>query len=158
MKVYNWEREVQGWFLGDPWLPVFKWMNIILAGEEVMTLALPWLTLAMILTTDHWVVLFVGAFLSVRHVEAWIKERVKRGRPDCPAEWGFPSGDCMVVTTWALPLLGIWGLVPILLVAWARIAQERHWPLDVLAGIGLGMFLTLPLFVASWWDLVRVLG
>ena len=147
MTVFAWERTVQGGIarMSQPVLPTVRVLNIILAGEEVMTTAAPWLVAGVLLTSGWPVALLIAvALLTARHVEAWAKTLAHRGRPRDETETGLPSGDCAIVTIWALPLLGWWGFLPIAFVVWARMALGAHWPLDVLAGAGTGVVLVAP--------------
>ena len=148
--VFTWERAVQGWVVRESTrlVGLIRVANIALAGEEVMTTAAPGLTLAVLLTAGLPVaVLFLAAFLSARHVEAWAKGLAHRGRPRDEAENGLPSGDCAIITIWASVLLGWWAVLPIAFVMWARMALGAHWPLDTVIGVVMGLALIAPALV-----------
>ena len=102
-------------------------------------------------------------------LERSIKKRVRRVRPfqalDAvhmtqprrPSDPSFPSGDALrvwflvFVIAWTLPVsaAALWTLILLAaLVSLGRIALGAHYPLDVLAGSGLG------LFFAAWLPLI----
>ena len=148
--VFAWERALQGRVAraSARLVGLIRAVNIALAGEEVMTTAAPGLALAVLLTAGPSVaVLFLAAFLSARHVEAWAKGLAHRGRPRDEAENGLPSGDCAIVTIWASALLGWWAVLPIAFVMWARMALGAHWPLDTVIGVVMGLALIAPALV-----------
>lgn len=68
-------------------------------------------------------------------------------------QYSFPSGHCMTLTVvgifvgWryhaVFPVL----LVMVLLLCWARMAAAHHYPSDLLAGIGIGLLVAIPLAV-----------
>lgn len=150
MRLYNWEPPVQAFIqrISSPFVNVLRSLNILLGGEECMTLAVPWLVGLAFLTQEPWVAFLLGVgLLSSRHVEAWAKPWLggpPRGRPRDPAEDGMPSGDCAVVTIWASVLLGWWAVLPVAVVMWARVALRAHWPLDTVAGVVQGVVLAGP--------------
>jgi membrane-associated phospholipid phosphatase len=62
-----------------------------------------------------------------------------------PPEQSFPSGHvaCTVAAARALsrhyPASAPWGLLATLIIAFARLAKGAHWPLDVAAGLVIGL-------------------
>lgn len=158
LPLFDWERAVWRWVVlhtHSKVVKVLKVLNIWLGGEEGVTLRTPWLTAGVLwLHGPEVAVLFLAALLVSRHVEAWAKPLfgTKRGRPRDPVEPGLPSGDCAVTTIWALNLLGVWGVIPITIVVWARMALRAHWPLDTVAGIAQGVILSLP---ALGWSILK---
>ena len=142
LPVYAWERALQGWVrrasagLVEP-LTV---ANFLLADEAVV------LALASVLFWLYGVpalAVAVAVLVSSTKVEEKLKALFHRGRPRDEAEWGIPSGDCVLVAAWTPLVLGWWAVLPIALVAWARMARDAHWPLDVVAGAALGLALSL---------------
>jgi len=147
MPVFAWERWLHAWIarVSRPVRPGLHGLNVALADEGIILGALP-----IILWLTSWEVgLTIGVSLLVTStkVEDHLKGLVRRGRPRDPTEWGFPSGDCALVSVWAPLLLGWWAVVPIVLVAWARVAQDAHWPLDTVGGVGVGLWLVSPLLL-----------
>jgi undecaprenyl-diphosphatase len=73
------------------------------------------------------------------------------GQPRCLDRYSFPSGHCMTLTvlsvllsrqyTEAIPFL----LCAMILLCWARIAAAYHYPSDLIAGIGIGVAVGVPL-------------
>lgn len=74
-------------------------------------------------------------------VEQRAKWEANRGRPRDPHEPGLPSGDVMLATVVSVPWLGWPALTWVALVMWARLVRQAHWPLDVVAGLALGLVL-----------------
>ena len=137
--AFQWERCVQLFLAAHSPQRLLRVVNICLADTGVILLALPPL-----MWWGGWkqgVGIILAILVSGGWVEDFLKNLVQRGRPRDPNEWGLPSGDCVVVTAWAVPLLGWWAAIPIGIVAWARVALGAHWPLDTLAGVALGGWL-----------------
>jgi undecaprenyl-diphosphatase len=73
------------------------------------------------------------------------------GQPRCLDQYSFPSGHCMTLTV--LSVLLSWqhrAAIPFLLCAavllcWARMAAAHHYPSDLIAGIGIGLAVGVPL-------------
>lgn len=73
------------------------------------------------------------------------------GQPRCLDRYSFPSGHCMTLTvlgvllSWqhraAIPFL----LSAVVLLCWARMASAHHYPSDLIAGIGIGLAVGVPL-------------
>ncbi len=73
------------------------------------------------------------------------------GQPRCLDQYSFPSGHCMTLTvlsvllSWqyraAIPFL----LCAVVLLCWARMAAAYHYPSDLIAGIGIGLAVGVPL-------------
>ncbi len=71
----------------------------------------------------------------------------------CLDRYSFPSGHCMTLTVvgillaWryhaVFPIL----LVMVLLLCWARMAAAHHYPSDLIAGIGIGLFVAIPVAI-----------
>ncbi|HEX7648469.1 MAG TPA: phosphatase PAP2 family protein [Noviherbaspirillum sp.] len=65
--------------------------------------------------------------------------------------YSFPSGHCMTLTAVLTPIIhAAPGLRPVAFAAlcvlsWCRLAAAHHYPSDVLAGIGLGAVIAVPL-------------
>lgn len=136
LPVFAWERAVQGWLSGRH-VGALTVANVMFGGEGVVHL---WAPVAVALTLGLLPAAAVlGAFAVAITVEAWLKPTFHRGRPRDMNEDGIPSGDCMAVAIWSPVLLGWWAAAPILLVAWARMARDAHYPLDVLLGAALGL-------------------
>lgn len=152
--VFSWEKRLHS-FIREGSSRIVKELlalNIALAGEESMTLLVPWFTLLVLWQSGGEAsLLFLAAFLSSRHVEAWAKPLLgARGRPRNPGEHGMPSGDVAIATIWSVPILG-WGAIPLVpLIAIARVAQSAHWPLDTVAGVIQGLLLLVPFLVRGW--------
>ena len=137
--AFQWERCVQLFLAAHSPQRLLRVVNICLADTGVILLALP-----LLVWWGGWakgVGIIVALLVSVGWIEDLLKNLVQRGRPRDPHEWGLPSGDCVVVTAWAVPLLWWWAILPIVVVAWARVALGAHWPLDTLAGVALGVWL-----------------
>ena len=152
--VFSWERRFHLFILhtSSRIVNILKWVNIALAGEESVTIHTPALTAWIVWQGEIWGLPWLASFLICRHVEAWAKPLLgSRGRPRDVHEPGMPSGDCAIVTIWSVPLLGWWATPVILLVAWARVAQSAHWPLDTVVGVGLGLFLLIPAVANLLW-------
>jgi undecaprenyl-diphosphatase len=72
-------------------------------------------------------------------------------QPRCLDQYSFPSGHCMTLTV--LGVLLSWqyhAVAPILLFAvvllcWARMATAHHYPSDLIAGIGIGLAVGVPI-------------
>jgi undecaprenyl-diphosphatase len=72
-------------------------------------------------------------------------------QPRCLDQYSFPSGHCMTLTVLSV-LLG-WqhhAIAPILfgaviLLCWARMATAHHYPSDLIAGIGIGVAVGVPI-------------
>jgi undecaprenyl-diphosphatase len=68
--------------------------------------------------------------------------------------YSFPSGHCMTLTAVLIPV--VWGepnfwpgaITALFVLGWCRIAATHHYPSDILAGIGLGAGVSVPL--AAW--------
>lgn len=144
MPVFRWERAVQGWLSGRH-LGALTVANVAFGGEGVIHL---WAPIVVALFAGLPVGAWVGAAFTLALVlEGWLKPLLHRGRPRDPHEDGIPSGDCMAVAVWSPVLLGWWSALPIGLVMWARMARDAHWPLDVIAGAALGLWLVSPALV-----------
>lgn len=117
--------------------------------------------LAAILTTLRAGILALLVYSGMAVIEVSIKRRVNRPRPfgvvagvvvhqpTRPVDASFPSGDAFRAWFLALALPLIWhlpGYVLVfflglaLLVALGRIALGVHYPLDVVGGMGIGIF------------------
>lgn len=144
MRVFQWEQRVQSWVARHsiPEMRSLTTLNILWADEGIMLLALPfflwWTSLATGLS------LGLALLATSTKIDDYLKNWFHRGRPRDAMEWGFPSGDCILVTVWSVPLLGWWAILPISIVAWARVARGAHWPLDTLGGTMVGLWLVLP--------------
>ena len=144
LPVFQWEQNLQQWMarVSHPLLTPLVVANILLADEVIIFLAIPvlaWFVPPLAVGT-----IALALLMSSTRIEDALKNLIKRGRPRDPREWGIPSGDCVVVPVWTIPLLGVWAILPILLVAWARVARGAHWPLDTLAGVLVGLWFLLP--------------
>ncbi|HEX2531447.1 MAG TPA: phosphatase PAP2 family protein [Burkholderiaceae bacterium] len=96
---------------------------------------------------------------------AVLKRKVARPRPfeRDPAlpflvraldRYSFPSGHCMTLTAVLVPIVHSapesWpvALAALSILAWGRLTAAHHYPSDVVAGMGLGAVVAIPL--ASW--------
>jgi undecaprenyl-diphosphatase len=65
--------------------------------------------------------------------------------------YSFPSGHCMTLTAVLTPIVhaapALWPatVVALAILSWCRLAAAHHYPSDVLAGIGLGAAVAVPL-------------
>ena len=138
---------MQAWIarVSTPLLRPLHVVNVALADEGLVTASIPLIAIGWFIAGNRWrgIVVMIALIASPR-IEEWLKGLAMRGRPRDPHEWGLPSGDCALVTIWTAPLVGWWAAVPIGIVAWARVARDAHFPLDVIAGIGLGLWLVSP--------------
>ncbi len=120
--------------------------------------------LLFLLFEKEWRLLLVASLAVVISFTFYFltKPRLARVRPchlaigmaaqqHCLDEYSFPSGHCMTLTVLSV-LLG-WrhpAAIPILLGAvvllcWARIAAAHHYPSDLVAGIGIGLAVGVPI-------------
>lgn len=136
MPIFAWERTLQGWLSGRAVLPLTI-ANVAFGGEGVIQLWAP-VVVALLAGLPSAVAVAAAMGLAII-VENWLKPTIHRGRPRDPNEDGIPSGDCMAVGIWSPVILGWGAIAPILLVAWARMARDAHYPLDVLLGSVLGL-------------------
>jgi undecaprenyl-diphosphatase len=69
----------------------------------------------------------------------------------CLDRYSFPSGHCMTLTvvgifvSWRYQTVFPVLLGMLLLLCWARMAAAHHYPSDLIAGIGIGLFVAIPL-------------
>lgn len=149
---YAWERpvvEAAARTLGHQRLAQ-KVLNVVLGGIEVA----PWLGVALVLLVT-WDLVLAGllavATYGLVNVDDPLKRLAGRGRPDAPDELGLPSGDTALATLWAALAFGPWtGLLVGGIVGIARMVLRRHWPLDVVAGLGLGAWFAIAVTL-TWW-------
>ena len=152
MKVWNWEQRTHDWIAARSRriLGPLRWANIVLGGAEVVGWVPVAAMYALVFTQiiDSWsgAAAMGLAAVAAKDIEWWLKQTFDRRRPN-GEPLGIPSGDVMQASIWALPILGLWGLVPVAVVAWGRIAQSKHYPLDVLLGALLGAACAGP----PWW-------
>lgn len=122
------------------------------------------LLLVFLVLRKDWRLLFVtGLGVAIGFIFYWaMKPWLARIRPcnlspmrtiraRCLDRYSFPSGHCMTLTVvgilvgWryhaVFPIL----LVMLLLLCWARMAAAHHYPSDLIAGIGVGLFVAIPL-------------
>jgi undecaprenyl-diphosphatase len=75
---------------------------------------------------------------------------VASAQPHCLDQYSFPSGHCMTMTlfgvllSWGHPSAIPFLLGAVALLAWARVADAYHYPSDLIAGIGLGLTVSVP--------------
>jgi undecaprenyl-diphosphatase len=68
--------------------------------------------------------------------------------------YSFPSGHCMTLSAVLVPVVhgapNFWpgAITALCVLAWCRVATAHHYPSDILAGIGLGAGIAIPL--AAW--------
>ena len=110
-----------------------------------------------------WCVVMLGSG-AIQHI---VKFSVGRPRPSGHA-LGFPSGHTTAATTFAVLLIYFasrerltraqlvvvrtGAVIVMILVGWARIRLNAHWPSDVLGGFLLG---TCCVAAAAWWETAR---
>ena len=105
--------------------------------------------------------LYIYSLLGANVAFVFIKMIVQRLRPDCSlifvSGYSFPSGHATMATAMAVAVYFIFSkriykpgirafllilcLVWIMMIAFTRVYLDVHWLSDVLAGIGLGLFL-----------------
>lgn len=152
-RVYAWEPVVLDAVVRSATAGNRRWLlraiNVVLGGIEVapylgviLTMLVfwsPWWTLLGFATALYPTGLALAGVLLITSYDDVLKRWANRGRPDDPDELGFPSGDVALTTFWCALVLGLWGgLLCGALVGLGRMAQRRHWPLDVVGGLGEG--------------------
>jgi undecaprenyl-diphosphatase len=93
------------------------------------------------------------ALVVVSTVVVIVKRTVRRARPSCdvqalapPDRWSFPSGHTAAAFALAIALFGVYPfLAPVavlgaILIGYARMYLGVHYPVDVLAGGAIGLF------------------
>src|SRR3990167_5579158 len=133
---FCWEYTVYAWVQRCTfnWLKqVLRWLNVALADQGVVLL----LGVPALLYLGHTAT--AVALVASPWAAQWAKDLSQRGRPRDPNELGLPSGDCMIVSIWTPMILGWWSAIPILIVMFARMMLNAHWPLDVVVGVGIGL-------------------
>lgn len=125
---------MQGWLAARlaPARPLLTLLNGVLASEIGCTV----LAVGIALGREAPLIAFAAFFAPI--LETTLKNHVDRARPNDPHDRSFPSGDCLIATAVWPHLLGVWALPIVAVVALARMVRGAHWPLDVLAGAGLG--------------------
>lgn len=87
-----------------------------------------------------WFPVWAAAVWATPVVEEWLKQLARRGRPRDETEWGLPSGDAMLaVVFWGW--MGWWATPIVVTTCFARLVRGAHWPLDVVAGVAVGLLL-----------------
>lgn len=122
--------------------------------------------LAFLLLRKDWRLLLVaGLGVTVAFIFYWsMKPRLSRIRPcnlatmrtiqaRCLDRYSFPSGHCMTLTVvgvvvgWHCHTVFPFLLTMMLLLGWARMAAAHHYPSDLIAGIGIGLLVAIPLAI-----------
>lgn len=151
MGVFKWELSLQSrievW--SRPVLRPLRWFNLAFGGAEVVAWV-PIMAVGLAVVSEFSLVQCLAvavASLASKEAEFWTKVAFNRPRPNGEG-LGLPSGDVWQATIWAVPVFGWTAIVPIGLVAWARLARNAHFPLDVVAGAGFGLLALVPWFLA----------
>lgn len=100
----------------------------------------------------------LAAIGATSSATSWLKDATDRTRPDKSSDRSFPSAHASDAFSYATlanrnlksvclperfgPAIKVMNLTLATGVAWARVEGQRHYPSDVLAGAGLGYFLT----------------
>ena len=122
------------------------------------------LLLLFLLLREEWRLLLTAALSAAISFILYFmtKPRLARIRPchlavaravqsRCLDRYSFPSGHCMTLIV--MGVLLSWnhhGFIPILvgmllLLCWARMAAAHHYPSDLIAGIGIGLIVAVPM-------------
>jgi undecaprenyl-diphosphatase len=140
------------------------WLFVDLS--RIGTLGLVWLVLALVLAVlwrrPSLFVLVLGADVIADLAATALKDVTNRDRPPLvfahpkalvhvPQNGSFPSGHaatsfaCATILSAARPRWAPWFYVLAALIAFSRVYNGVHWPLDVLAGAALGVLLAIAL-------------
>lgn len=150
----HFDLKLTAWIGGNEFIEFFRWF-----GETWVTMLIgSILVVIFAFKRDYLKILFSTFAISGGHfLNQLLKRIVRRERPDIPEQYStfsFPSGHAMVgilyiftiayfissAATTKVAKIATWVLAVILtsLVGLSRVAGERHFATDVLAGWGLG--------------------
>lgn len=131
-------------FLADGWI-YFPLLLFLLLEKQWRLLCVSMLAVAVCFS------LYFLTKPSLARVRPCHLSALIANQPRCLDQYSFPSGHCMTLTvlsvllSWqyraAIPFL----LFALVLLCWARIAAAYHYPTDLLAGIGIGLAVGVPL-------------
>lgn len=88
--------------------------------------------------------------LSLARVRPCHLSAIVAAQPRCLDQYSFPSGHCMTLTvlsvllSWHHPAAIPFLLCAVVLLCWARMADAYHYPSDLIAGIGIGLAVGVP--------------
>jgi undecaprenyl-diphosphatase len=94
--------------------------------------------------------LYFLAKFSLARIRPCHQSGITAVQPRCLDRYSFPSGHCMTMTlfsvllSWRHPATIPFLLCAVILLAWARMADAYHYPSDLIAGIGLGLSVGVP--------------
>ena len=158
--VFEWEIEVVSFLSSYGKYPLVQWFM-----EYVSDFSRTWYWVALVAVISSFVygfkttwirVAFIAASVGVSDVVARyaVKEFIQRPRPthlglDCSMSdcWGFVSSHAANVAVAATILIILnkknanWAVPIVLLVGLSRIVLNKHFPLDILGGYGLGILI-----------------
>jgi membrane-associated phospholipid phosphatase len=146
---------VREWLLGLATQPLIETLRVInhAGSGRLLVPATLLLLVAFPRARRRWWIWF-GLMLVAPAIEGLSKALITRYRPE-DLSMGFPSGHATAaaayfgavfylarpLTPWARALVRAGAVLTIVLVALARVLLRAHWPVDSIAGIGLGLAL-----------------
>lgn len=133
--VYGWERRLHDlvvWATPPRLARILGLVDDIGTDERVCRI----LALALLPVWPVWAIAVWGA----GPLEEYLKWLAGRPRPSNDGSWGLPSGDAVLSTVF-YSLLGWWAAPIVVATCWARVVRQAHWPLDIIAGVAVGLLL-----------------
>jgi undecaprenyl-diphosphatase len=133
--------------LGNGWLYPPLALAVLLSGAPHAPAAL--LCAALAAACAH--ALYALLKRRIARLRPFEKDRGLQPLARALDRYSFPSGHCMTLTAALIPLLRImpalwpFAAAGLALLGWCRLASAHHYPSDVLAGIGIGAAVALPL-------------
>jgi undecaprenyl-diphosphatase len=151
MTPLAWDRHLENWIAGHR----VSWLNgFFELLSRIGTLGLVWLAIALVLTLlwrrPRFFVVVLAADGAADLSATILKTVIPRHRPRVPAlvtrphDHSFPSGHaatsfaCATVLAYASPRLRAPALLLAALIAYSRLYNGVHFPLDVIGGAALG--------------------